>query len=125
MSTEELSAQLEALQVQNAALQAQLGSQTSGQPSPANEVCRVSVKLPPFWTDRPAVWFTQAEAQFHLAGINNDMTMFSHVISIIDQRLIGEIEDIIMNPPAENKYNILKQELIRRLSTSEQQRVER
>lgn len=125
MSTEELSAQLEALRLQNAALQAQLGPQATTQPTPGNEVCRVSVKLPPFWTDRPAVWFTQAEAQFHLAGINNDMTMFSHVISIIDQRLIGEIEDIIMHPPAENKYITLKQELIRRLSISEQQRVER
>ncbi|XP_047997264.1 uncharacterized protein LOC125234886 [Leguminivora glycinivorella] len=128
MSLEELRNQLEALKVQNAALQAQ-AQQT--EPATADTVvlskgvCGVTVKLPPFWADRPAVWFAQAEAQFHLAGIKTDITKFSHVISIIDQRLIGEIEDVIMNPPEEDKYKILKEELIRRLSVSEQQRVER
>ncbi|XP_047990749.1 uncharacterized protein LOC125229853 [Leguminivora glycinivorella] len=128
MSLEELRNQLEALKVQNAALQAQ-AQQT--EPATADTVvsskgvCGVTVKLPPFWADRPAVWFAQAEAQFHLAGIKTDITKFSHVISIIDQRLIGEIEDVIMNPPEDDKYKILKEELIRRLSVSEQQRVER
>lgn len=125
MSVEDLQAQLDALKVQHAALQAHLNPHDEHGPPPAKEICGVSVKLPPFWTDRPAVWFAQAEAQFHLAGIKTDITKFSHVISIIDQRLIGEIEDIIMHPPEEDKYNTLKQELIRRLSISEQQRVER
>ncbi|XP_063384866.1 uncharacterized protein LOC134670973 [Cydia fagiglandana] len=131
MSLEELRTELEALKVQNAALQAQQNQPstsdtlTSDTTAPTKGICGVTVKLPPFWADRPAVWFAQAEAQFHLAGIKADMTKFSHVISIIDQRLIGEIEDIIMSPPEHDKYKILKEELIRRLSVSEQQRVER
>lgn len=125
MSVEGLQAQLDALRAQNVALQAQLTPQEEHEPLPAKEICGISVKLPPFWADRPAVWFVQAEAQFHLAGIKSDMTKFSHIISIIDQKLIGEIEDIVMHPPEEDKYNTLKQELIRRLSISEQQRVER
>ncbi|KAL0808859.1 hypothetical protein ABMA28_012529 [Loxostege sticticalis] len=120
-------AQLEELRAKNAALQSELlkAQQEANQGTSSEQVCRVSVKLPPFWSDRPAIWFAQVEAQFHLAGINNDMTMFSHVVGTIDQRIIGEIEDIIMNPPAENKYKKLKEELIRRLSTSEEQRVRR
>jgi len=32
-------------------------------------VYRVAVRLPPVWSERPAVWFAQAEAQFELAAI--------------------------------------------------------
>ena len=28
----------------------------------APELCRVAVRLPPFWPDRPAIWFAQAES---------------------------------------------------------------
>ncbi|XP_063635070.1 uncharacterized protein LOC134805774 [Cydia splendana] len=130
MSTEELRQQLADLQSRNEALQAQLqGHQASPQPTPTpatgDKVCKVSVKLPPFWADKPKVWFAQAECQFHVAGIKCDMTKFSHVISIIDQKLIGEIEDLVLDPPKEDKYETLKKELIRRLAVSEQERVER
>lgn len=126
MADAELQAQLDELKEKNAALQLELSKAQQPKPETSSEqVCRVSVKLPPFWSDRPAIWFAQVEAQFHLAGITSDMTMFSHVVATIDQRIIGEIEDIIMNPPSENKYIKLKEELIRRLSTSEEQRVRR
>jgi hypothetical protein len=36
-----------------------------------------------FWAEWPAVWFTQAEAQFFLAGINSKKTKFFYVISQI------------------------------------------
>ncbi|XP_028158714.1 uncharacterized protein LOC114351635 [Ostrinia furnacalis] len=126
MSDTELKTQLEELIAKNALLESQLKAQLEPKSGISSEqVCRVSVKLPPFWTDRPAIWFAQAEAQFHLAGITADSTKFCHVIATIDQRVIGEIEDIVMNPPEENKYGKLKEELIRRLSTSEEQRVRR
>ncbi|XP_028042699.1 uncharacterized protein LOC114252424, partial [Bombyx mandarina] len=41
----------------------------------------------------------------------------------LDTRVIGEVEDIILQPSPEDKYGGLKSELIRRLSTSEEQRV--
>ncbi|XP_028160082.1 uncharacterized protein LOC114352619 [Ostrinia furnacalis] len=127
MANAELQAELEELRAKNAILQSDLQKARlePKQESSNDQVCRVSVKLPPFWTDRPTIWFAQVEAQFHLAGITTDMTKFSHVIGAIDQRVIGEIEDIVMNPPEENKYLKLKEELIRRLSTSEEQRVRR
>lgn len=84
---------------------------------------RVAVKLPPFWSDRPALWFAQVEAQFTISGITADQTKYNQVVAQLDARVIGEIEDIVLQPPAENKYDHLKLELIRRLSTSEEQRV--
>ena len=84
---------------------------------------RVAVRLPPFWPDRPALWFAQAEAQFDLAGITRQKTKFSHVVSQLHQQHAAEVEDLITSPPEEEPYHRLKSELIRRLSTSREQRV--
>lgn len=54
--------------------------------SPA-EISRVVVRLPPFWVDRPAVWFAQAGAQFNWACINNEEPIFYHVIYQLDHHL--------------------------------------
>jgi hypothetical protein len=61
---------------------------------PTEEVSRVAARLPPFWAERPALLFAQAEAQF-LAGISSEKTKFCHVISQLDQRYDAELEDII------------------------------
>jgi hypothetical protein len=86
-------------------------------------VYRVVVRLPPFWPDRPAVWFAQAEAQFELAAITNERTKFNYVISQLDHRHAAEVEDIITSPPEREPYTTLKAELVQRLSTSREQRV--
>lgn len=86
-------------------------------------VNRVAVRLPPFWPEDPEVWFVQAEAQFQISGIKEDTTKFYHVISQLDQRYIREIKDIVRNPPPNNKYEKLKQELTKRLSISRQHQI--
>ncbi|KAG0418059.1 hypothetical protein HPB47_005154 [Ixodes persulcatus] len=86
-------------------------------------VCRVAVKLPPFWVDSPEVWFAQVEAQFSLARITQDGTRYDYVVARLDSRYANEIRDILDNPPAANLYQHLKTELTRRLSLSEEQKV--
>jgi hypothetical protein len=88
---------------------------------PADEVSlvvRVAVGLPPFWPDRPDVWFGQAEAQFELAGITRQPTKFKYVVSQLNQQQATEVEDIITSPPDHEPYDRLKEELVRRLSNS-------
>ena len=92
------------------------------QPS-SPEVYRVTVRLPPFWPDRPAIWFAQAESQFELAAITRQRTKFNYVISQLNQEQASEVEDIITAPPEHEPYDRLKAELVRRLSTSREQRV--
>jgi hypothetical protein len=60
---------------------------------------RVAVRLPPFWAERSAVWFAQAEAQFFLASISSETTKFYYVISQLDHKHATEVEDIITSPP--------------------------
>jgi hypothetical protein len=91
--------------------------------SSSAEVSRVAVRLPPFWPERPAVWFAQAEAQFTLAGISSERIKFCHVISQLDHRYAAEVEDIITSPPERGPYSLLRTELVRRLSPSTEQRI--
>jgi len=87
----------------------------------SSAVYRVSVRLPPFWPDRPAVWFVQAESQFKLAAITRQRTKFNYVVSQLNQQQAAEVEDIIISPPKLEPYDRLKAELVRRLSTSREQ----
>lgn len=144
MAESEWEQSVKALQEQNVLLQEQIKTlfttiqplkdendrlkNTSTPPPPPNsnsnnEVSKVSAKLPPFWADRPAIWFAQVEAQFSISGITVDQTKYDHVIARLDTQHIAEVEDIITDPPKVDKYVRLKTELIRRLSTSEEQRV--
>jgi hypothetical protein len=81
--------------------------------APLAEVSRVAVLFPPFWVERPAVWFAQVEAQFFLAGINSEQTKFCYVISLLDHRFASEVEDIITSPPEREPYTTLRTELVR------------
>lgn len=84
----------------------------------------VAVKLPDFWKTDPAMWFAQAEAQFHLAKIVNDETKFYHIVAKVDQSVICHIADLVAAPPAENKYKTVKDRLIARFALSAESRFE-
>jgi hypothetical protein len=96
--------------------------QTTDNSAPA-EVSTVAVRLPPFWAERPAVWFAQAEAQFALAGISSEQTKFYYVISQLERQYASEVEDIIISPPERDPYTMLKTELVKRLSPSKEERI--
>lgn len=93
------------------------------QPSVGSEVLRVGVRVPPFWPEEPALWFAQVESQFTLSKITTDDTKFCYLVSQLDHQYAAEVKDIITNPPATDKYLKLKQELIKRLSASQEKRV--
>ena len=65
---------------------------------------RPTVRLPPFWPDRPGLWFAQAEGQFELSSVTSERTKFNYVISQLEYRHAAEVEDIIMSPPANDPY---------------------
>lgn len=111
----------------NQASTADAGAQDGRLPSTIGEqsVLRVAARLPPFWAEKPALWFAQVESQFVLAGITQDSTKFHHVVANLDARYASEVEDIITSPPAPpaSAYEHLKKEMILRLSSSAEQRI--
>ena len=72
----------------------------------------VALKLSTFWTDRPSVWFRQAEAQFKLRKITVEETKFNHVLIALDNRTSGEVEHVIDNPDPVEPYSVLKAALL-------------
>ncbi|XP_071450054.1 uncharacterized protein [Hetaerina americana] len=86
---------------------------------------RAMLRVPPFWPEEPALWFAQLEGQFFLAGISEDAKKFYTVVSHLEPRFAQEVKDVISNPPGDNKYIKIKEELIRRLSASQEEKIRR
>ena len=90
----------------------------------AARVSAVSVKLPPFWSDKTTLWFAQAEAQFALRNITEQRTKFNHVLAILDSRTAERAMDIIA-APGETAYNDLKARLTGAFSLSDPEKADR
>lgn len=88
------------------------------------ELCKVGVRIPPFYKEKPALWFAQLEAQFTLSNITADTTKFYYTMAQLDPQYASEVEDIITNPPATNKYDKLKTELVKRLSATRERDIQ-
>ncbi|XP_076441065.1 uncharacterized protein LOC143280318 [Babylonia areolata] len=82
----------------------------------------MSVKLPEFWIKSPEVWFTRVEAQFGTKAITQDQTKYDYVVSALDINTADEVQSILLNPPAVNKYNTLKSALIKTFGKSQAQK---
>ena len=85
----------------------------------------VSLKLPPYWPNDPVIWFAQVEAQFFTCGITAELTKYSYVIASLQPSIAQEVRDLLINPPQDQPYAKLKDELIKRTSESEQKRLQK
>ena len=86
-----------------------------------DHVAAYAIKIPSFWLSDPMLWFTQIVAQFTLRGITAQLTKFHHILANLSQEIATKIRDLLMNPPAENRYDVLKKTLIKRTTLSEKQ----
>ena len=51
--------------------------------------CFRDIKIPSFWSDRPASWFALAEARFRSHGIVGEQAKFDHVVRALSKESIG------------------------------------
>ncbi|GFR22830.1 uncharacterized protein TNCT_120861 [Trichonephila clavata] len=63
--------------------------------------------------------------QFDVANITQDQTKFNIVLSALDEHILDFIEDILSNPPTENKYIALKSALLSRLTDFEEAKLKK
>lgn len=80
-------------------------------------------KVPSFSSDDPEIWFALLEGQFDNYGITEDAVKFNHVITNIDIIHAKAVKDVIINPPAVNRYEKIKSELIKRLTASHEKKL--
>lgn len=88
-----------------------------------NHVAAVSPKIPPFWSINPDIWFAQVEATFVISGITADKTKFCHVIANIESKHLEAVQDILKDPPADDKYATLKERLLKEFSLTETEKL--
>ncbi|XP_059805130.1 uncharacterized protein LOC132380394 [Hypanus sabinus] len=91
----------------------------------AASVHAVSLKLPGFWTQRPDLWFQQAEAQFHIRQITSEDTRYYYVVSSLDQDTAAQVAEFVQSPPADGKYTEFKALLLRTFGLSRRKRAAR
>jgi len=66
--------------------------------------------------------FWNIRRSFASAGIKTDSTKFGYVVGTLPQKYAVEVKNIIMAPPPENRYVKIKQELVKRLSSSQEEK---
>jgi len=78
--------------------------------------------IPEFSPADPEIWFHIIESNFKTAGIVADSTKYIYVLNSIGSRYITEVRDITLDPPKERAYDVIKSELIKRLSLPQEQK---
>ncbi|XP_064462042.1 uncharacterized protein LOC135372334 [Ornithodoros turicata] len=88
----------------------------------ASSIHHYAIRLPPFWSHNPTVWFLQVECQFALSAITSQLAKFRHVVSVLPQEVAAQLIDVLTAPPAANPYDALKTALLERTTASERKR---
>ena len=96
---------------------------TSASTAGSAEISNVSLRLPPFYSNDPAMWFCQVENLFITRRITSQQTKYAYIIASLQPEVAQEIRDLLLRPPTGDCYDVLKAELIRRTSESEQKRL--
>ena len=92
---------------------------------PSTAVHTVSLKLPPFWQEDPALWFHQVEAQIATKDITQQLTKYHYIVGSLAPETAREVRDVIVTIPATNPFDILKECLISGTSLTESERMQK
>ena len=90
---------------------------------PSTAVHIVSLKLPPFWQEDPALWFHQVEAQFATKGTSQQLTKYHYNVGSLAPETAREVCDVAVTIPATNPFETLKDHLISRTSLTGSQKM--
>ncbi|XP_044598637.1 uncharacterized protein LOC123274907 [Cotesia glomerata] len=81
-----------------------------------------SQRFPEFVAADPEMWFAMVESQFLRNRIIDKQQQYLQVLSSIPSRYVTEVRDIIMKPLSAALYDELKEQLIKRLSISQEEK---
>uniref|UniRef100_A0ABD2WAF4 DUF7041 domain-containing protein n=1 Tax=Trichogramma kaykai TaxID=54128 RepID=A0ABD2WAF4_9HYME len=70
--------------------------------------------FPTFWKNTPELWIGEIEEKFNSLGISSDKEKFHYTITSLGGDIISELADSIRNLSKDNKYESLKNILVRK-----------
>ena len=82
------------------------------------------IKLPSFWSDKPASWFALAESHFRTHGITGKKAKFDQLVGALNKESIGRVLDFIEVPPLFTPYKQLKTRLLEAHQLTDYQKVD-
>jgi hypothetical protein len=85
-------------------------------------ISSVALRIPPFCTDDPELWFSIAERSFAAAGIRDDAAKTANVLITLDSRTRQAVREEIVSLPGEHQYLTLKKALVTRFGTSQREK---
>lgn len=84
----------------------------------------LSMRIPPFWRDKPRLWFISFEAA--TSELNRGQSQLSQmVVAKLEKQDIEQIADLLQNPPATNQYTTLKNRLISAYEESDNRQLQK
>lgn len=81
-------------------------------------------RIPEFWTDQPRVWYIQLEAMLAPQKLA-DSAKFNLVVSKLGKEVIQQVTDILIDPPADGKFELLKKKLLAIYEESENRQIQK
>lgn len=85
----------------------------------------VNVVLPSYCVRDPRLWFAQVEAVFECRRITSQQSRYSFILPQLPYEVASEISDLIYQKPLSNQYDAIKEAIINRTATSEEQNLRR
>lgn len=71
----------------------------------------LSMRIPPFWRDKPRLWFISFEAA--TSELKKSQTQLAQmVVAKLEKQDIEQIADLLYNPPKAEQYEVIKKRLI-------------
>lgn len=97
----------------------------SGRAVPEAEVMGVSLhsKIPEFWNEQPRLWFHQLDAILAPQKLG-DESKYHILVAKLGKNELRQISDLLNKPPAENKYQSLKNRLLQVYEESESRQLQ-
>ena len=83
---------------------------------------KLSYKPPAFWKTSARAWFAVLESGFALEKITSDSSKYHHTVTALGNDVIEQVADVLLKPPAEHKYQVLKNRLLQRFDLTQDQR---
>ena len=75
-------------------------------PPSDTHVDTVSLRLPNFWETNVTGWFRHFKSQFMACNITKDPTMFSHLMSALDEKIVARINNLLDFVPEEGAFKL-------------------
>ena len=82
------------------------------------------IKLPSFWSNKPASWFALAESRFRTHSITGKQAKFDQLVGALSKESISRVLDLIEVPPLFTPYTQLKTRLLEAHQLTDYQKVD-